>query len=263
MEPVPVAFSACEGGVGQWRLLDSDGVEVVAGDLAEGVPGEYSGTIDYVPHYEPGRSIDEVYTLVSEVACGEFEQALEQTIEYIDPEGVVVDCVGTLVAGATVTLYRSEAATGPFVAVADGDTSVMDPAVNTANPSTTGTDGRFQWFTTAGFYQVEAAYAGSVARTGILPVPPEQLGLRLVFDDLNCPESTVERVSYPGSLFVPTPTVVPGPVPAAASTAVDAVPPVGLAHTGTESQLGMMLALMLLGSGFFASGMSRRRRRAR
>lgn len=259
-EPVGVSVSACADGAGTWQLLDSSGAIVASGALTEGAAGQYTGGVDYVPYYVPGRSIDEAYTLVATVACNGFEQVLEQTIEYIDPEGVVVDCQGNLVAGATVTLYRSDTEAGPFVAVQDGDTAVMDPAVNTSNPITTGADGRFQWFTTEGWYQIEAAASGFTARTAALPVPPEQLGLRLVLSDLNCEADGASGYTYPGPIGI---AAAPGEAASVAQPTLTTAPPApapALAHTGTEARASATLALLLLGMGCLITGLGRARR---
>ncbi|MEM7093797.1 MAG: hypothetical protein AAF567_12405 [Actinomycetota bacterium] len=259
--PLDVSLAACEGGVGRWRLIDRDGGEVASGPLQEQSAGTYSGVIDYVPVYSPGGSPGGPYMLLASVTCGAFEQSATQTVEYIDPEGTVVDCAGSPVRGATVRLLRAASATGPFGAVADGDTSVMDPAVNARNPVVTGGDGRFQWFTVAGWYQVEASLGGAVAQTQPLPVPPPQIGLRLVLPVGACgasgaPNTTgpvVDRVALDGAS---------GEAPSSSPLPLGAPTP-ELAHTGSEPRLVVMAALAGLGAGCSLVGWGRSSRRLR
>jgi hypothetical protein len=108
---------------------------------------------------------------------------------YIDPSGTVVDTTGAPVAGATVTLLRSDFDTGPFVAVPDGDV-IMSPA-NRTNPDTTDAGGNFGWDVLAGFYVVRAEKAGcrspddpgvSFVETAVLDIPPPVTNLRLTLE---------------------------------------------------------------------------------
>jgi cysteine-rich repeat protein len=107
---------------------------------------------------------------------------------YVDPSGVVQTVDGTPIAGATVTLLRSDASSGPFEAVPSGS-GVMSPA-NRTNPSLSDLDGRFGWDTVAGYYKVRAEKEGCTSpadsgiafvETAVLAVPPPvtDLDLRL------------------------------------------------------------------------------------
>lgn len=130
----------------------------------------------------------------------------------------------------------------------------MDPAVNTSNPIATGADGRFQWFTTEGWYQIEALASGFTARTGALPVPPEQLGLRLVLSDLNCAADEASGYTYPGPIGI---AAAPGEVASVAQPTLTPAPAPALAHTGTEAAASATLALLLLGMGCLMAGFGR------
>jgi len=119
---------------------------------------------------------------------------------YIDPAGQVFDDYsGELIEGATVTLYTAELEVGPYVMVEDGDTSIMDPAINDSNPTVTLADGRFRWDTTTGWYYVEAEKDGCeqvvaaedgdpASRSRNVFVPPEVTDLELYLDCNNPPE---------------------------------------------------------------------------
>ncbi len=77
---------------------------------------------------------------------------------YIDPSGTVVDTLGHPIAGATVTLMRSDSSDGTYTPVPDGD-AVMSPS-NRHNPDTSGADGTFHWDVLAGWYKITASKAG-------------------------------------------------------------------------------------------------------
>ncbi len=136
------------------------------------VSGVYTATIPPLrPQYGPA---DVVIT----ITCP--NPAQNATIEfnaYIDPAGSVVDTGGNPVAGATVTLYRSDAATGPFTAVPNGS-SVMSPA-NRVNPDTTTATGRFGWDVLVGYYTIRASKTGCSApgnpSQAYVESPPEQI----------------------------------------------------------------------------------------
>ena len=98
---------------------------------------------------------------------------------YIDPSGTVVDTNGNPIAGATVTLLRSDSPNGPFVQLPRGSAE-MSPG-NRVNPDTTTADGHFGWDVVAGYYEVQATKAGCVsaadhanptATSAVLQIPP-------------------------------------------------------------------------------------------
>ena len=107
------------------------------------------------------------------------------------------DTSGDPVAGATVTLYRSDVPGGPFAAVPAGS-ATMSPG-NRTNPDLTGADGLFGWDVTAGYYKVRAEKAGCTAPGGdafvesdVLTIPPPVTDLTLV---LSCPTTLDELLT--------------------------------------------------------------------
>lgn len=157
---------------------------------------------------------------------------------YIDPSGLVVDQDGTPIPGASVTLLRSDFPEGPFAVVPSGSTT-MSPA-NRDNPDVTDPDGFFGWDTLSGFYRVDATAPGcSSGSTPVLPVPPEQVDLRIVL--------TCARGQAPTTTTATT--VAPGTVTRALARTGSA--------TGDLTSLGGLL-LVVGGSAVLAS-----RRRAR
>jgi hypothetical protein len=137
---------------------------------------------------------------------GEHEEGgTEETVFpiYIDPSGYVHLADGSPLEGATVKLFASESADGPFTLVPDGS-AVMSP-LNRHNPDATDASGRFGWDVVAGFYKVRAERSGcnaagnasqSYAETTVMTIPPpvENLDLRL-----ECPvgNSSVTVVEAP------------------------------------------------------------------
>jgi hypothetical protein len=108
----------------------------------------------------------------------------------VDPSGVVQNTDGTPLAGALVTLWRAEAAEGPFEQVLDG--SLVMSAANRQNPDLTETGGRFGWDVIPGYYKVRAERAGCFApgnrsqayvESAVLTIPPPVTDLVLT---LNC-----------------------------------------------------------------------------
>jgi hypothetical protein len=107
---------------------------------------------------------------------------------YIYPSGHVRTVSGEPIAGATVTLFRSDNSAGPFEPAPDGD-AIMSPA-NRRNPDATDSNGHFGWDVIAGFYVVRAEAAGCVSpadpaqsfvESAVLTIPPPvtDLDLRL------------------------------------------------------------------------------------
>jgi hypothetical protein len=117
---------------------------------------------------------------------------------YIDPSGFVRTVDGAPLAGATVTLFQSQAKTGPFTVVPNGS-AVMSP-MNRVNSDLSETDGHFGWDVIAGFYKVQVEKAGChapgdpgnpIVETAVMTIPPPvtDLDLRLQCDPAVTPIS--------------------------------------------------------------------------
>jgi nidogen-like/carboxypeptidase family protein/HYR domain-containing protein len=174
----------CPGGSATYSITGPGGEVFADGSMDADGQGGYDATIPPLyPHHGEAHVHIDIFCL-----AGVPNQSVDFDI-YVDPSGAVVDQNGHPVAGATVTLERSDSDTGPFEVVPDGS-DLMSPA-NRANPTTTGATGAFGWDVVAGYYRVSASKPGCTApgggdtvATDVLPVPPEVTGLRLV---LECP----------------------------------------------------------------------------
>jgi hypothetical protein len=204
---------SCSGGDGSWSLTQG-GVLLASGNLVETATGKYKGTIPALP----GRNGRALMKISINCPSGPDKQVVFDI--YIDPSGNVYNSAnGSPVEGATVTLYRSDSAAGPFDVVPDGD-ALMSPS-NRTNPDLTDADGYFRWDVMAGYYKVRAQKAGctnpdnpaqTFVETEVLPVPPPAVGLELF---LNCgggtgPTPTRTRTPSGGG-----PTRTPTPRPSA------------------------------------------------
>jgi|GEM_PF-1512802 len=258
-----IDYFGCAGGTAQYQVTDAAGAVVASGGLTETSAGVYEG------NYEVPSAGS--YMLEVEVDCpdGSTNEAAT-TLVFIDPSGFILDCAGDIVVGATVTLSRSDTATGTQVVVADGDATIMDPSVNVNNPTLSGSDGRYRWDVVAGFYQVTATFgAEAPVSSAVLEVPPARTDVDLTFSDLNCPASApAPVVTGPirgGAEFAAQQAAAeqaaaleqPAAETAVATPASPASPP--LAVTGTESMARSVLALTSLGMGFTLLGASRAR----
>ena len=162
-------------------VLTQGGDSVRSGTMAESAGGEYTAIID------PLRPLVGYARVSITINCPSGTPTQVAFDVYIDPSGTVVDTAGHPVEGATVTLFRSDDASGPFAQVPDG--SGLMSASNRHNPTTTDSDGHFGWDVVAGFYRVRAERTGCVsatdpsvsyAETSTLTVPPAATDLRLV-----------------------------------------------------------------------------------
>lgn len=188
-DPMTVSVSGCSGGTASATFTVADGyTETIT--LVEGPPGVYTGTFA-APYPHHGAAS------VAFAVCGSngsFDL-------YIDPSGVVRNTRGGVVAGAVVTLYRSDDPAGPFVQVPDGS-AIMSPG-NTSNPDATDAAGHFGWDVLAGYYRVRAqasdCHAPGDASTAyvesdVLPIPPPVTDLELT---LECAGDAVPPVVAP------------------------------------------------------------------
>ena len=128
----------------------------------------------------------------------------EKADAYEDPSGTVVDTRGNPVGGARVSIWRAPTFLGPFARV-----SASDPVIRpNVNPEITDLSGMFQWDVMAGYYRIAAEAPGctavdsteSVVSTQTLPVPPPQVGIKLVLsclDEAPLPVPAVTSVNPP------------------------------------------------------------------
>jgi hypothetical protein len=179
--------------------VTQDGSVIASGQMTEISGGAYKATI---PALRPRSGAAQISI---SVVCP--DPADSKTVDfdiYIDPSGFVRTVGGDPIAGATVTLFRSDSSSGPFEQVADGS-GIMSPS-NRTNPDTTDADGHFGWDVIAGFYIVRAEAEGCVSptdrtqpfvETAVLEIPPPVTDLDL---RLNCEPLAPGDVSCDGSV---------------------------------------------------------------
>jgi hypothetical protein len=159
---------------------------------------------------ETGDEEDEEEEQQEEEEDEEEEQEDEEEEEtsfpiYIDPSGFVRTVDGAPLAGAKVTLFRSEAKSGPFAVVPNGS-AVMSP-MNRVNPDLSEASGHFGWDVIAGFYKVRVEKAGCHApgaatpsvETTVMTIPPPvtNLDIRLQCDPAVAPISVLPAKPRP------------------------------------------------------------------
>jgi hypothetical protein len=176
----------CAGGSATFAITNIPSL-YAAGSLAEGPPGVYTAVVNPLfPNHGAA-------TVGITIHCpGGSDQHVLFDL-YIDPSGVVESTTGQPLAGATVTLYRSDTATGPFTAVSDGS-AVMSPT-NRHNPDAADAAGHFGWDVITGYYRIRAAYPGChdpadpalpYVESAVLTIPPPVIDLHL---QLACPDT--------------------------------------------------------------------------
>ena len=181
-DPLVLTTHGCIGGTASYQILQGTTV-IRSGPMPEGPAGTYSATI------APFSPILGNAHVIITLDCSGVPTVIEGDI-YIDPSGVVKTTTGSLLAGATVTLFRSDSSSGPFTQVPNGS-GIMSPA-NQNNPDLTDAAGHFGWDVIAGYYKVRAEMAGCVSpfnftqafvETSVMQIPPPVTNLELV---LNC-----------------------------------------------------------------------------
>ncbi len=173
-EPLTLTTQSCTGGTANYQLIQ-DGAVLRSGGMAEGPPGTYTAII--APLFPDHGDA----TVVIHINCPDTTTEDTQFDIYIDPSGTVVDQNGNPIAGATVTLFRSDSSSGPFEVVPDGS-GIMHVA-NRNNPDTTDSSGHFGWDVIAGFYIVRAeAENCSSTESDVLTIPPPVTDLMLVLE---------------------------------------------------------------------------------
>jgi hypothetical protein len=200
-EPLTVKTNGCPEGHAHFQIVQ-DGSVIREADMpldhTEGGTGVF---VAHTPELYPAHG--NVVFRITVSGCSNSASDRDQSWNaYIDPSGLVKTTAGTPVVGATVTLYRSDSAAGPFTSVPNGS-DVMSP-VNRTNPDVTNGDGHFGWDVLAGFYKVRAEKAGchspddpgrGFTETGVLTIPPPVTSLDLRLD---CPDAGGTQ-SDPGS----------------------------------------------------------------
>ncbi len=202
-----VQDSSCTGGFATFTLTQG-GVVLASGTMVESPPGTYTGTIPPLPGIN-GRA-----RLNITIDCPGGGDKDDTFDVYIDPSGNVYHAgTQTPIAGATVTLYRAEAAVGPFVVVPDGSPT-MSPS-NRTNPDLTNVDGFFRWDVAAGYYKVRAEKAGCVdpsnaaqpyTETIVYEIPPPVFDIEMFLDCGGAPSVTDTPVPPTNTPVPPTST---------------------------------------------------------
>ena len=203
-EALTLTTHGCEGGSAQYAIT-LEGTQIRSGSMSEGPAGAYSASI--APLF-PNHGYVQFHLTINCPNPGEDED--DTWAAYIDPSGVVTTVDGKPLASATVTLYRSDSAVGPFSPLAEGD-AAMSPA-NRRNPDASDGAGHFGWDVVAGYYVVRAERAGchdpavsgrAYAESGVLSIPPEVTDLHL---RLACPALEEQAGPGGGSPGSPGPT---------------------------------------------------------
>ena len=176
-DDLSLATMGCATGTASYTV-DVGGTTVRSGSMTESPTGS-GNYVATVPALVPIEGIGKV--TMSITGC-----ASPSTVSfdiYIDPSGVVKNAsTGAPIAGATVTLLRSDSASGPFTQVPNGS-AIMSPG-NRTNPDTTNGAGHFGWDVVAGFYKVQATATGcNTVESPVLTIPPAVTDLEL---DLTC-----------------------------------------------------------------------------
>jgi hypothetical protein len=177
--PFDISVTGCTGGSATWQLqgwnVETVTYTTLTGPMAEtpANSGTYTGTVP------PVRPLHGPMQITMTINCPNSTVQTKKINPYIDPSGTVVDQNGVPISGATVTLYDSSSLSGPWTAVANGDTAIMSPS-NTNNPDTTGGVGQYGWDVAPGFYEVTATASGCDSTTSpALTIPPPVVDMTL------------------------------------------------------------------------------------
>jgi hypothetical protein len=196
-DPLTLTTTGCLGGTATYEIRRG-GAVIRSGAMTEGPAGSYTASV--TPLFPNSGYAQVIITIV----CGGVPTMTQFDI-YIDPSGHVRTATGDPIAGATVTLFRSDSAGGPFAVVPNGS-AVMSPA-NRVNPDTTDANGRFGWDVITGFYRVRASAQGCVSptdpsasfvETAVLTIPPPVTDLDL---RLSCPSTNRAPIASAGGPY--------------------------------------------------------------
>ncbi len=230
-----LSTTGCSGASASYQIT-RNGAAISSGAMTEGPAGTYTASLAPFLNAASGPA----WVTLTLACTGGAAQNTAFAI-YIDPSGTVRDAAsGQPIPGATVTLYRSDSASGPFSVVPDGS-SILSPATS-HDPQTTGSDGRYLWNVVSGYYKVRAASTGCVSPTdpsqayvesAVLTIPPAATGVDL---QLRCaqPDADLGFSNVPANIAVnatssqgavvtytsPTATDESGDIPAATVSCV-------------------------------------------
>lgn len=234
-DALTLTTTGCTGATVTFQIATAAAGVVRTGPMTEDTPGSY---IAHTPALFPAHGNAQVSFTI---ACPGGATTNPGFNIYIDPSGTVVDQTGAPVAGATVTLFRSDLDTGPFVQLPDGD-ATMSPA-NRTNPDATGTDGHFGWDVLAGFYVVRAEKTGchapgdpstSFVESSVLDIPPPVTNLVLT---LEC-----------GTLAAPLVPLIPPPPPVVDMAVSQTITPAAI-HVGDTAVVTLTATNLGLNAG--------------
>jgi hypothetical protein len=179
--PWTLRTTGCTGATATYEIFAGTALLRTAA-LVEGPAGTYTTT---VPGLSP--STTSVHVVITIPCPGGSPSTITFDVPYIDPSGFVRTTGGVPIAGATVTLFRSDSPTGPFDQVPNGD-SIMALS-NRINPDLSDSAGYFAWDVIAGYYVVRASKSGCTGPGGtafvdsaVLSVPPAVTNLDLRLD---------------------------------------------------------------------------------
>jgi hypothetical protein len=180
IDPLTLTTIGCPGATASYQIFK--GATLLRnGPMSESPLGTYNTAI---PALSPNRGSA---SLVITLNCPSGGTTITPFDIYIDPSGLVKTISGTALEGATVTLFRSDIASGPYTQVPNLS-GMMSPS-NRKNPDTTNSSGRFSWDVIAGFYKVRAEKAGcsspvnisqTFVETDAMQIPPPYTDLQLV-----------------------------------------------------------------------------------
>jgi len=217
-----------------------DEVSLAPGDLGKGTPVvwtgcagatvllEILGLVFAMDEVEPGvyekvlfeaQFPEGFYGVIVDSECPNPSQSERVVfggeLVYLDPSGLIMNQIGQALSGATVTLYFSPTVltdpSDPGFTFVHNDSSIMSEATR-QNPVTTDSTGFYKWDTVPGWYVVAATVPGCMnpdgsgfeVRSAVLPVPPEQFNIDLVFNCTSLPTCDGQTVTIAALAGTPT-----------------------------------------------------------
>lgn len=157
MDDLQISAVGCPGGGGSAGYTITMGGSVVRSGPMTAAGGMFTATVSSL-YDNHGDAV-----LRTTVTCGGTE-VNTTTDFYVDPSGKVRTVEGAPIPQATVTLYQSTHAEGPFAVVPNGS-PLMSPT-NRRNPDLTSGTGAFGWDVASPYYyKVRAQKAGCVSPT--------------------------------------------------------------------------------------------------